>query len=267
MNSTTNNNLKVWREIAIKSKGISDYLVPAFREFVKRENKSRKSVALMNLMRRVHSNLKAVYYLSAISLRSRIHRYFKFPAGILVRSCLMDCITGLYLLKSDEARCGGLLDVWNRDYVKAMFEEFEVYKDKADFREFQDDFIEHVYTMAMEDAFLEYLDANEDAGETEPMKERFMWKARDPKDIYSEYKRTDGQLKSMKDEISEDASLGSCMNCLYAYYKYFSQYEHFSELSNGDSLVDFGDDNVRFEKVFDHIEDAVFCLCAGFCLP
>ena len=104
------------------------------------------------------------------------------------------------------------------------------------------------------DTYLNFLDVNKNIDDLEPMKERFMWKVCDPKDIYSEYKRGDGLLKSMKDVLSDDDILGGCVNSLYAYYKYFSQYEHYPEYANSDSLVDFGNDNIRFEKVFDYIE-------------
>lgn len=247
------NNITIWKEVASKCRSISSYLVPAFIEFSKHENKSRKSLTIMNLMRRVECNLKSVYVLSVLSLKRAGALYFKFPVGLLVRSCLINCIIGVYMLKNDDKRCNDIINLWNHDYVKALFEEFEVYKDKTSFS-FSDDFLEHVYTMALEDTFINYLDINEKVDKIEPMKEHSIWKACYPKDLYSEYKRTDGLLKSMKDELSNDGAFGGCINCLYAYYKYFSQYEHYSELGHGDSLVDFGNDNIRFEKVFDHIE-------------
>lgn len=246
-------NARIWKEIALKCKNISSYLIPAFIEFSKCGNKSRKSLTLMNLMRRVECNLKSVYVLSILSLKRDCVLYYKFPVGLLVRSCLMDCITGMYILKNGDKRCDDIINLWNRGYVKALFEEFEVYKDKISFS-FSDEFLEHIYTSALEDTFVNYMDLNEKVDKIEPMKERFMWKACDPKKIYPEYRKTDGLLKSMKDELSNDDTLGRYINCIYAYYKYFSQYEHYSELGHGDSLVNFGDDNIRFEKVFDYIE-------------
>ena len=67
------------------------------------------------------------------------------------------------------------------------------------------------------DTYFNFLDVNKNIDDLEPMKERFMWKVCDPKDIYSEYKRGDGLLKSMKDVLSDDDILGGCVNSLYAY--------------------------------------------------
>ena len=255
-NQLDESNIRIWKVIFLRCRSLSSVLMPRFFEFSKYENKSRKSLTLMNLMQRVECNLRSVYVLASISIKSSGLVYFKFPVGLLIRSCLMDCLTGLYILKHNDTSCTNIMELRNRDYVKALFEEFEVYRDKVSFS-FDDETLEHVYTLALEDTFIQDLDINEKTKEIVPMKERFIWKARNPKDIYSDYKITDGLLKSMKDDLSNDDEIGKCVNHLYAYYKYFSQYEHYSERGYGDSLANFGDDNIRFEKVFDYIEESV----------
>ncbi len=250
------NNERVWKEIAFKCKSVSSSIESNLMEFNKCEDASRRFLTFTNLMRRVECNLRTVYILSVLSLKKYNTRYFKLPVGLLVRSCLMDCIIGVYILKNNDKRCDGIVNLWNRDYVKALFDEYKVYKDRTTLP-FSDELLEHVYTMVLEDTFLNYLDINDKIDKIEHMKERFIWKACDPKDVYSEYKKTDGLLKSMKDELSNDDELGGYMNCLYAYYKYFSQYAHYSEMGYGDALANFGNDNIRFEKVFDYIEDIV----------
>lgn len=85
----------MWKEIVLKCKSVSSSLVSAFIEFSKCENKNRRSLTLMNLMRRVECNLRTVSVLSVLSLKKDNTRYFKLPIGLLVRSCLMDCIIGV----------------------------------------------------------------------------------------------------------------------------------------------------------------------------
>lgn len=57
--------------------------------------------------------------------------------------------------------------------------------------------------------------------------------------------------------LSGDPELGGLVCSLYAYYKYFSQYEHFSELGTGDATQDFGEDNIKFPRAFDYIEETL----------
>ena len=61
----------------------------------------------------------------------------------------------------------------------------------------------------------------------------------------------------MKEALVTDQSLSPVACRLYAYYKYFSQYEHFSDNGHGDSLADFGEDNVSYEKAINALEEVV----------
>ncbi len=248
-------NIEIWKDISGHCKKISLSLRKCLSGLSKRDSYNRKERALVHIVRRIDSNLLSIYYLGTLSANRNGNTYLKLSVGLLIRSCLMDCITGLNLANNDENRCNNLLELWNRDYVKALFEEFEVYKDKCSLP-LADENIEYIYTMCIEDTFSQDLQFNVSLSELGPMNERSMWKARDPKTIYSDYKTSDGKLKYMKDEISGDDAIGSCVTNLYAYYKYFSQYEHFSERGEGDSLANFGDDNIKFVKVFSYIEEA-----------
>ena len=58
-------------------------------------------------------------------------------------------------------------------------------------------------------------------------------------------------LDKMVKAIKKSDELKILGKQLYAYYKYFSQYEHFSEAAHGDALVDFGLDNVSYEKAIE----------------
>lgn len=250
-------NLEVWKNIVVRCTDLLSILRPRLLDFCKQEDKNGKSLTLMDLMRRVECNIRTVSVLATLSVKTNGSVYYKLPVGLLVRNCLMDCLTGLYIRQKKDDACSNMMELRNRDYVKALFEEFEVYKDKVSFLKLDDVFLEHIYTMSLEDTFLSELNINENAQIIEPMKERFIWKARNPKDIYADYKKADGQLKSMKDELSNDSVIAGCINNLYAYYKYFSQYEHYSERGYGDCLANFGEDNISFEKVFDYIEKSV----------
>ena len=70
-------------------------------------------------------------------------------------------------------------------------------------------------------------------------------------------KKTDIDLKNIKISLCNNNKTKECVKNLYAYYKYFSQYEHFSQRGDGDSLADFGYDNIRFEKAIMHLEECI----------
>ena len=224
----------------------------------------------MNLTRRIECNLKSVYLLATHSIQHKGTVYLKLPVGLLTRNCLMDCILILYTLRNNDEWCNNIINLWNRDYIKAFHEEFEVYKDKLSLP-WGEKSLRSLFLLEMEDRFINDLVSDEEkianllfAEDTDnidvdtnfSLKEYpfYLWKVCEPKDLYPEYKKGDGNLKSMKDVLTNDDKVGSLVKQLYAYYKYFSQYEHYSERGHGDSLVDFGNDNIRFEKVFDYIE-------------
>ena len=67
----------------------------------------------------------------------------KLSVGILLRNCYMDALLSLYLCDQDECHVEEIAEVLNADYVKALFVQFEVYRDKLDDIGFDDDFLEH----------------------------------------------------------------------------------------------------------------------------
>lgn len=157
----------------------------------------------------------------------------------------------------DEETTNRLLDLWNRDYVKALFEEFEVYKDKVDFLGFDDVAIEHIFTMAIEDTHIQHLDLNESLQKIEPGNERRIWKTRNSSDYLPNMDKNELTLKQMAQKLSDDSPVGDCVRNLFAYYKYFSQWEHFSENGAGDVRANFGEDNIDLPKIFPHISQAL----------
>ena len=190
----------------------------------------------------------------------------KLPVGVLIRNCLMDGILAMHIANNNDEVCQNLMALSNRNYLNALFEEFEVYRDKLG-DSFDDITSEHIYTMAIEDTYLNELKWNDNNGTIEPLNERYIWKAINFKDIYDGCKKTDIELKNIKDSLCNDNKTRECAKNLYAYYKYFSQYEHFSQRGNGDSLADFGCDNIKFEKSIIHLDECIKFLIETIVCP
>lgn len=168
----------------------------------------------------------------------------------------MDGILAMYIANNNDQVCQNLMALSNRNYLKALFDEFEVYRDKLDGM-CDEITAEHMYTMAIEDTYLNELKWNNNSKTIEPLNERHIWDAQAFKDIYDGCKKSDIDLNNIKNSLCNDNKTGECVKNLYAYYKYFSQYEHFSQRGNGDSLADFGFDNIKFEKSVIHLEECI----------
>lgn len=251
-----------WISILKASARLCKYIADRRDLFAGSSGRSPRATSVSCLVYRMLRNLRGVYVLSSESVRHPDSVFLKLPVGLVIRNCLMDGIVALYIAANDDEECEKLNALCNRNYVNALFEEYEVYRDKQTLP-FDDVMAEHMYTMAIEDTYLEELDINEKNDGITPLNERYIWRAREFKDVYEGCKRSDGDIRNMKDMLSGDKNVADCAGCLYAYYKYFSQYEHYSQRGDGDSLADFGNDNIRFEKVFVHLENCVKYL-AGF---
>lgn len=211
---------------------------------------------IISIIHRIIRNIQAVYFLSAESATKEDSIFMKLPVGILIRNCLMDGILAMHIANNNDQVCQNVMALSNRNYLNALFEQFEVYRDKLG-DNFDDITSEHIYTMAIEDTYLNELKWNENNTAIEPLNERYIWKAPNIKDIYDGCKKTDIELKYIKDSLCNDNKTRECVKNLYAYYKYFSQYEHFSQRGNDDSLADFGSDNIKFEKSIIHLKECI----------
>ena len=203
------------------------------------------------LLWRMFRNLTAVSVLVRVALSHADSTFLKLPVGLLIRNCLMDGITGLNVVRGDEDDCKKLLALSHRDYVAAMREQHDVYCDKLE-DVMPDDLIRNNFVLQMEDTFLDTLDLNADFDA-----DGLGLKVKAARDVYNGCKASSGKLKSLMEVVADDVEVGECVRKLYAYYKYFSQYEHYSECGNGDSAAPFGEDNVRFEKVFGNLSKCV----------
>ena len=239
-------NIEVWKSIAQHSSSISTKLRKHMLDFCHNIDKTSKELAVMDLVRRVECNLKAVMSLSILAMKSNGSVYFKLPIGLLLRSCFTDCLMGLYLQQLSEDGVQKMLDDLSKEYTKSLFERFEVYKDKVSIP-FDDEFFQTLYIGQLEDHFLDYLTINEKykSGSDHPFYQ--MWSVQ-------QFERH--QTSKIKKSLATNSSYAPLVNRLYGYFKYFSQYEHFSGPGHGDTLADFGEDNVSFPKALDSLAEA-----------
>lgn len=250
-------NKDVWREIAIECMKVLKVQSTAVLLFVKENKENRMNLALLQLTKRILINIRAILDLAGISYKNEGALLFKLPVGLLLRNSLMDCLTGLHILKQDDMSLNHLLEKLNHDYVSALFEEFEVYRDKICFSDFSNEFAEQIYTMSLEDTFSHYFDINVDFKDSGSFKERSRWKVEPQSKYIPESIKVDTKLSKIHELLSKDSQLSNCSNSIYAYYKYFSQWEHFSESGTGDAFAGFGEDNIKIPMAFSYINTAL----------
>ena len=239
-------NIKTWHAIGREATRLVNALRKAMLDFCKKKRKTQRSLLIMNLIRRIECNSFAIISLAKVALQTNATPYLKLPIGLLLRSCFLDCISGLYISKLPLKDLNLYAQILREEYVKSCLEMEEVYMDKIADLHLPTDVLENLYTLQLEDTFLPYLSIDE---EWEVDQSKIPWKVK-----VSDKHIT---IKQMKEVLAIDPSLSSIACKLYAYYKYFSQYEHFSDNGHGDSLADFGEDNVSYEKAMNALEEVV----------
>lgn len=239
---------ETWCIIAQRSSDIAQRLYQAMRAFCEAKRKGRKRRAVISLVRRVQCNLTTISFLARISYK-KDSLYFKFPVGLLLRSCLMDSIYALYLHGMNAKEAAEEIEVLNKDYVKSLEGRFDVYKDKVPDIGLPVEEIKSFYSLGCEDTFIQYLTYEMDG---EKLKTKAV-KSKDLRTIHESWPEN-LTIASMVDYVRTKPKQVDIVNRLNAYYKYFSQYEHFSEQGYGDSLAPFGDDNVSFPSAIDALE-------------
>ena len=249
-------NIKAWYAIGRETTRLVNALRSAMLDFCKKKRKTQRSLLIMNLIRRIECNSFAVIFLAKVSLQRSGSVHLKLPVGLLLRNCISDCILGLYVSKLPLTELERYKKNLREEYVKSCLEMEEVYKDKISDIGLPQSVIEGMYTLQLEDTFLPYLSIDE---EWELDQNRIPWKVK-----LSEKHIT---IKQMKEALVTDPSLSPVACKLYAYYKYFSQYEHFSDNGHGDSLADFGEDNVSYEKALDCLQISIDMLLESIKIP
>lgn len=228
----------------------------------------KKERLLLAILMRQCSNLSAIAVLTKVSVAMDNSIMFKLPIGLLLRNCYMDCLLGLYLCCVTEADAKEISEVLHMDYAKALFDEFEVFRDKVDgILPFTDKMLESIYTMSLEDNFLWAYEPNKALDKRKTCGERYLWKARNKKEVRSLIPENDVKnelnIKVVFETLKRIPQYSECAKNLYAYYKYFSQYEHFSESGFGDAIADFSNDNVNFEMALVRLQESISVINEG----
>lgn len=230
------------------------------KDYIRTHAKTRKRHLLISILMRCTTNLTSIAILTKFMVMSKNSLNLKLSIGILLRNCYMDVLLGLYLCDQDECHIEEIAEVLNADYVKALFDQFEVYRDKLDDIGFDDDFLEHVYTICIEDNYLDYLEISEAMKEIKPGSERYIWKTMQKDKLRTLIPKKDAKreldIKTIWETLKRKEKYADIANNLYAYYKYFSQYEHFSEAGHGNAFVTKCDDNVNLVKAVERLVDA-----------
>lgn len=257
----TNDSLKEWRDVNKFCINLVQDIKSFIRDYVRDHEKNRKRLMLISILARCNTNLISIALLTKYMVVNKKPYTLKLSIGILLRNCYMDALLGLYLSEKDENHIEEIAEVLNADYVKALFDQFEVYRDKVDDIGSDCDFLEHMYTMTIEDNYLHYLELNEDIEEIKPGEERHIWKTTPKKRIRTlipENKvKQELDLKGIWKNLKDNEIYADCANNLYAYYKYFSQYEHFSEAGYGNTVVSSEDDNVDMVKAVERLAESI----------
>lgn len=246
-------NIIVWKSIYTQSKQICEQLREMMIYGKDRGHQCLQKTAIMNFLRRIECNLWAVKNLAYIAVtHMNGSTYLKLPVGLLLRSCISDSLWAIYMSQKDESCIKDILKNLRTDYVKALLEQFNVYKDRVEDFVIDESTVETSFTMGIENHFIDVLEINESYAEEKMPKQCSPWK------VPSRQRLT---LKKIHEELSKNERTATLAKNLYAYYKYFSQYEHFSNNGHGDSLVDFVNDHMSFYKAFIRLGEAMnICL-------
>ena len=172
----------VWRRIARDTASLLKYIVGHSESFKRNSKNDERTSAIISIIHRIMRNLRGVYILATESGAHADSVFLKLPVGLLLRNCLMDGLLALHIAQNDNQGCKNLMSLSNWTYLRALFEEFEVYRDKQS-APLDDATMEHIYTMAIEDTYLSELAAKAEVDQLQPLNERQMWKARDLKEI------------------------------------------------------------------------------------
>lgn len=229
-------------------------------DYIRLHENNRKRHLLVSILMRCFTNLTSIAILTKFMIMSRNPLNLKLSVGILLRNCYIDTLIGLYLCGKDECHIEEIAESLNADYVKALFDQFEVYRDNLDDNGFDDAFLEHFYTLCIEDNYLNYLELNEDTKEVLPGDERHIWKTM-PKDkirtlIPKMSAQNELKIKTVWEYLRRNKKYSDYANNLYAYYRYFSQFEHISESGNGNAMVNSENDNVNMVKAVERLVEA-----------
>lgn len=224
----------------------SHYYRKAIVEYCSIEKKTTKTNVLMELIRRIECNSSAIRSLVENSIKNESKPFLKLPIGLLIRSCLIDSILGLYLSALDESTANEIINDFNQDYVKAMPDRYEVYLDRCATKKYDDEFLKHMYGLQIEDTYPNHIDWSAYHKEDTSKYGFFKIKSHSRFTISNAYKY-----------LKNDDRFSLLFKKLYAYYREYSQYEHFSVFSHASYTAAYDDDKPLMAKPFEYISHAV----------
>ena len=225
---------------------ISYYFRKAILEYCKVEGKSNRNNVLMEFVRRIESNSTAIRTLVETSIKKDSKSYLKLPIGLLIRSCLIDSIVGLYLSAVDDKAASDIISDFNQDYVRSMPDRYEVYSDRCAASKLDDSLLKHMYGLQIEDNYPNYIDWSS-YHRDESLRSGFF-------KVQSSSRLTIAKAYKF---LKEDTRYSSVAKKLYAYYREYSQYEHFSVYAHGSYISSYDDDNPSMAKPFEYVAKAV----------
>jgi len=203
----------------------------------------KEQYVFLDLLKRIKANLRGcrdmLFELSLLD-PNRDNFEKKIPLSILMRSCIADCLTGLYLASFDREGFAEELDVLNLDFVKYLGSmiplEIELYNTLFEDREDAQRHLDERH-----EGFSKWLQS--DIGEA--------WKTKKPVDFRSDKTRTNKiDFLGIHQRLKEAAPELRTFSYMYNFYRYYSQYEHFT--SAGRELY-----NSPFEKEIGLMERAL----------
>ena len=195
----------------------------------------------MDFVRRIEANTSAIRELVTVSIeQNNSTQYYKLPMGLLLRSCLLDSLQGLYISSLSVNAADEMITQFDQDYVRSLPSRYEVYSDRSRLKDLGDDILRLSYGLQIEDHFPRYVDYSS------------------VYDGYFQIKKPSKAktIRAMYQDLQQQSCYKDLSRYLYAYFKTYSQYEHFSLLGHGDSLLPFDDDSPMISKPYEYIAEA-----------
>lgn len=213
----------------------------AMLAYCRLEDRDTRSDVLMDFVRRIEANTSGIRELVTVSIeQNNSNQYYKLPIGLLLRSCVLYSLQGLYLSSMSPEEADEIITQFDQDYVRSLPSRFEVYSDRAGLKRIDDGFLRHLYGLQIEDNFPNQVDYSS------------------VHDGYFQIKKTSNPktIRSMYQDLQKNGEYKNLSRYLYAYFKAYSQYEHFSLMGHGDSLVPYDEDSPMISKPYEYISEA-----------
>lgn len=93
----------------------------ALLAYCRLDNRDNRSDVLMDFVRRIEANTSAIRELVTVSIeQNNSTQYYKLPMGLLLRSCLLDSLQGLYISSLSVNAADEMITQFDQDYVRSL---------------------------------------------------------------------------------------------------------------------------------------------------